>query len=71
VCSNLLEFSPVLLGDLNFHEFEPTNIGAISKLEESKEHFVAPVTIKWQYEQSWYLRYEAPWLKGFNINGEI
>ena len=70
VFRNLVEFSPVILEDLDFHRFMPNELGAVAELEESAEHFVAPVTIEWIYEQPWRLQTEAPWLKGLLLQGE-
>jgi len=62
-----LEFSERIRDDLGFYRFRPMELGPVQKLEEDKEHWVAPVVLSHVTNHAWVLRLEAPVLKGVSI----
>lgn len=62
-----LEFASRIRTDLGFHRFRPMELGPVQKLEEDKEHWVAPVVLSHAVNHAWTLRLEAPVLKGVSI----
>ena len=63
----LLEFTPVIRRDLGLNKFQVMEIGGINKLEESKEHWVVPVTVTFMFNHTWTLTQDAPKLKGVSL----
>jgi len=63
----LLEFADRIREDLGFYRFRPMELGPVQKLEEQKEHWVAPVVVSHVVNHAWILRLEAPVLKGVSI----
>lgn len=47
---------------LSLLKFDVTEVGQISKVEESKENFVVPVTVGWAYQDKW-----AVWDESFTL----
>ena len=62
-----LEFASRIRNDLGFYRFRPTELGPAQKLDEDKEHWVAPVVLGHVTNHAWTLRLEAPVLKGVSI----
>jgi len=63
----LLEFSPVIRKDLGLNKFYVMEIGGISKLEESHEHWVVPVTVTYAFNHDWALKQDLPLLKTISL----
>lgn len=63
----LLEFTPLIRRDLGLNKFQVMEIGGVNKLEESKEHWVVPVTVTYMFNHVWELNEDAPKLKGFTL----
>lgn len=64
----LLSFSPILRSDLSLHRMEVTEIGPVSMLDESSEHFVVPVTLAYAAMWAWRLEMISPWLQKLSID---
>jgi hypothetical protein len=56
---HLTEFHPVIVEYLNLYNWQVTEVGAVSEIEESKESFVIPVTVGWAYGEMWKLSRES------------
>ena len=55
----LTQFAPVIVEYLGLMRMRPTEVGAISEVEEARESFVVPVTIGWIYQETWRLQLES------------
>jgi hypothetical protein len=64
----LVEFGPVIQRDLGFDRFVVPEIGAVHKLEESKEHWVVPIVVAYGYQHAWRLAPEGPPMKTVELN---
>lgn len=64
----LVSFAPLLRKDLEMHRFEVQEVGAISVLQESTDHFVLPVVTAYAFAHTWRLEAVAPWLKSMAID---
>lgn len=60
---DVTEFAPAILGKLNLHKFQVTEVGEISTVEEASQNFICPITVGWCYEEVWKLNREALPLK--------
>lgn len=63
-------FSQVFCEQLSLHRFQMIQLGALSAVEESTEHYVAPVTVAYQAEEVWDLQLEAPRLKRITFTAD-
>ena len=63
----LLEFTPLIRRDLDLNKFQVMEMGGVSKLEESKEHWVVPVVVTYMFNHTWTLKEDAPKLKGISL----
>jgi hypothetical protein len=52
-------FSPAIRQTLELDEFQVTEVGEISELEEATENYVIPVTVGWVYNKTWQLQLES------------
>ena len=68
VFDELLEFSPLIRKDFQFHRFTVSEITEVNKLEESDEHYVVAVVAAWAHSQDWRIKEDAPWLKTLSID---
>jgi len=59
----LLYYGAQLQEDFNLQRFQVMEVGALSALKESREHYVVPVTVQYVAPESWYTEQEAPRLK--------
>lgn len=55
VYQNLVEFGPAIREYMCLHKFVVVDIGALSLLEEGKQHFVVPINVAYVYEEAWEL----------------
>ena len=55
----LTAFAQVFRKDLGLAKFAVTEVGAISEVEEAREHYVVPITVGWAFQEKWGLRYES------------
>lgn len=53
------QFHPVITQYLNLFQWQVTEVGGVSELEEAKESFVIPVTVAWVYTEMWKINLEA------------
>lgn len=53
------QFHPVITQYLGLRSWQVTEVGDVAELEESKESFVAPVTVAWTYSEKWKINLEA------------
>ena len=49
-------------------DFQVTEVGAISELEEASENYVIPVTVGWVYNKTWELKLDSLPLREIIIN---
>ena len=63
----LMEFTPLIRRDLHLNKVDVMEAGGLSKLEESEEHFVVPVTLTYAFNHDWALRQDAPRLKSVTL----
>lgn len=63
----LMEFTPLIRRDLALNKVDVMEAGGLSKLEESSEHFVVPVTMTYAFNHDWSLRQDAPMLKSVTL----
>ena len=64
----LLEFGPVLRDRLQLMRFFVTEIGKMTPVLESREHFGIPVTVAYVHNQSWTVRKHTPVLETFEFD---
>lgn len=64
----LTEFGPVIRRTLDLQRFQVVSIGAISKLEESAETFVVPVTVGCAFTENWIVKPHAPELTQISLS---
>jgi hypothetical protein len=55
----LTQFGPLMIEYLGLYNWQVTEVGAVSELEESRESYVIPVTVGWAYGEMWKLSREA------------
>lgn len=55
----LTQFHPVVVNYLKLYNWQVTEVGGVSEIEESKEGFVVPVTVGWCYSETWRLDLES------------
>jgi len=63
----LLEFAQVIRRDLGLNYFKVNGIEPVSRLEESHEHFVAPIVLSYTFFHGWRLRDESVTLGSFSL----
>lgn len=68
VSRHFTHFAPVIRSEFCFNTLELQQIGDVSVLEESAEHFVIPLVLRYAYEDKWLLTKQEPRLKGVSIN---
>jgi hypothetical protein len=59
VVDELTMFAPPIRQQLSLDEFQVTEVGEISELEEATENYVIPVTVGWVYNKTWQLQLES------------
>ena len=62
----LTQFGPKILQYLGLHQFDVLQVDEIHEIEESKEHFMVPITVGWAFEERWALEEES--LKTYKIS---
>jgi hypothetical protein len=60
------QFAPRMRAILNLNRLQIAELGEVSLVEESSQHFVVPVSIASAFEESWLLRPLSPVLKAIN-----
>ena len=71
VVDQLTMNAPAIRQLFNLDEFQVTEVGAISELEESTENYVIPVTVGWVYQQVWDLHLDSLPLRDIAVNLDI
>jgi hypothetical protein len=64
---HLVSFAHIYAGMLGFLRFSVMSIGEVRRVEESREHFVVPVSVSYMYTQSWAVQEAAPLLRKITI----
>lgn len=64
----MTDFGPQLTRSLGLLKWAVTEVGAVQEIEESREGFVAPVTVAWAYSRAWTIDEETPKLKKIAIS---
>lgn len=59
----LLYYGAQLQEDFMLQRFQVMEVGALSALKESREHYVVPVTVQYVASEGWQVEQEAPRLK--------
>lgn len=59
----LLEFQQVIREDLHLNKFETQQMGRVTKVEESQEHWVVPITVQYVANHAWTITEEGRPLK--------
>lgn len=67
----LLEFTPVIRKDFNFHKFTVDELGQSAKLEESSEHWAVPVSVSYTIAHGWLIRMLGPYMKSVSVNTQV
>jgi hypothetical protein len=68
VARELYQFARPIVKEFGFEFLELAHIGAVSRLEESFEHFAVPVTVRYGFYDSWKVTKQAPRLAGVSLN---
>lgn len=68
VAKLILWYTPIIQDQLDLHRFTLVSLGALHVLEESKEHYVVPVTVAYVVEERWHMQAETPRLKRIRFN---
>lgn len=63
----LMMFAPVARKQYGFMRFVVTDVGELSLLEESAEHFVVPITVSYGCQNMWEVAPNAPKLKALKF----
>lgn len=63
VYRHLISFAPIIRQELNLHRFIVTEVGPLSGLDESEDHYAVPITVGYAHEESWTIKPHAPKLK--------
>ena len=63
VYRHLITFTPLIRQELKLHRFVVAEVGPLSELEESDEHFVVPISVTYSHEEAWTLKPQVPKLK--------
>ena len=71
VVDEMTMFAPVIRQQLSLMDFQVTEVGAISELEEASENYVIPVTVGWVYNKTWELKEESLPLREVVINLQL
>jgi len=56
---HLTGFGPVVRQYLRLPQWQVTEVGAVSEIEEARESFVIPITVGWAYDEQWELGLES------------
>ena len=59
VVDELTVFTPVIRQQLMLEDFQVSEVGEISELEEATENYVIPITVGWVYNKTWQLQLES------------
>lgn len=59
----LIWFGSVLRQEMHLNRFAVAEMGGVSEVAESSEHYVVPVSIAYVYEEAWTIKPSAPRLK--------
>jgi hypothetical protein len=59
----LLYYGAQIQEDFNLQRFQVTEVGALSALKESREHYVVPISVQYVASEGWFIEQEAPRLK--------
>jgi hypothetical protein len=59
----LIQYAQAIQTEFGFNRFRVAEIGALSKVEESSEKFVVPVTVAYTYVDAWSVWSASPFLK--------
>ena len=70
VARSVYQVATLLIQEFGFNKFELSQIGALSRLEESTEHFAVPVVFQYAFADSWKLVDQEPRFKGVAIETE-
>ena len=68
VARQLYQFARPIVKEFGFEFLELAHIGAVSRLEESFEHFAVPVTIKYGFYDHWKVTKQTPRFAGISLN---
>lgn len=64
----LTQFHPVITKYLGLYNWQVTEVGGVSEVEEARESFVVPVTVGWCYGEIWKLRLDSLKLRKTPLN---
>lgn len=64
----LTQFASELLTGLNLEQFDVTEIGALSLIEEADDVFACPITVAYTYNEHWSVRMQAPRLRRISLS---
>jgi hypothetical protein len=59
VVDELTVFTPAIRQQLMLQDFQVSEVGEISELEEATENYVIPITVGWVYNKTWQLQLES------------
>ena len=64
----LTQFGPALLKHLGLLRWQVQEVGPVAVLEESRGHFLVPVTLGWAYQEHWMLEQHSLPVRGFSLS---
>jgi hypothetical protein len=67
----LIGFSPVLRRDLKLVKINVKSMGMTEKFEESDQHWVTPVSVKYSFGYSWSTHLDSPKFKSIKLDTTI
>jgi hypothetical protein len=67
----MIEFAQHIRHDFDLHKFTVDELGESAKLEESSEHFVVPVTVRYVKAHGWLIRQLGPYMKSISMNMKV
>lgn len=66
--NGILFVSPIIRSEMKFMDFTVAQIGGVSKLQESNEHWVVPITVAWSHAVTWSVVSAGPLLKVIDMD---
>jgi hypothetical protein len=66
----IYQVGELLISEFGFNTFDLGQIGAVARLEQSKEHFAVPVVFVYSFADYWKLTKQEPRFKGVSLGVE-
>ncbi len=68
---SLLHYNQMIRSELNMNRFRVMEIGNISRIEESDDHFAVPISVVYSWIESWQVVEESPALRRAMVSIDV